>query len=169
MNKQENSGLIRVNFDCPREVHQRFKSILSLDGRNARDTFLDFIEKTVNGSLPSENGAGVKSSLSERTIEAVIESRLAEVLKQLKEAEDSEAKVYSLEKPIEKPVVKSPEVKKTIEEGEKERVLVAENGVIATGKKVVLAEKIKIKRTCWHWLIDGGNLKDPRWENVEWI
>jgi len=184
----------KIIVDAPSELHRKFKTLAVHEGSSIKKVIVSLMEAFVeNGGLPlqgSENGnPGLEPDPLEKKINELLEVKLSGSEVKTKDGV-SPLKEYSVE-PVVNPetdkidgVEVDPEDKifRTKDPGEKlasvdevvrgERDVKAENGLIATGKKVSLSEKIvaqrrivgkmiilaeQAKRGYFAWFQDGGD------------
>jgi len=204
MNNIQDTGVKRINFEIPSELHRKLKAKFSSEGRTFKGVLLPFmaacVERDGIPQLVSANGnPGAEPDPLEKKINELLEVKLSgsevktkDGLSPLKEysvepvvhpeageidgAEvDPEDKTYRLEDPEDKVYRTKPDGKSIASVDEivrGERDVKAENGLIATGKKVSLSEKVvaqrriigkmiilaeQAKRGYFDWFRDGGS------------
>ena len=180
----------RINFNIPRDLHNRLKAKVSTEDKTLKEVLLPFMEAYLNDEKPGAgvqvNGnPGAEVSLLDKKINELLEAKLSGLIEAdvngVDGNEDPEEKIYKT-KPMKEYSVEPLAVQAnrlpgdqlaSVEESvEAERVVEAENGLIATGKKVSLAEKVvvqrriigkmiilaeKAKRGYCDWFLDGGS------------
>jgi len=194
--KTETLGSQKIIVDAPSELHRKFKTLVVHEGSTIKGAIVSLMKTYVeHGGLPpegSENGnPGIEVDSLDQKINDLLEAKLSSLgvkakdgLPPLKEYsvepvahpeagkidgnEDPDDKVYRTKPMDQKPAENLAVVEESVVA---ERAVEAENGLIATGKKVTLAERVashkrisgkmillaeQADRNFFDWAVDGG-------------
>jgi len=180
MNEIQDIGVKRINFEIPSGLHRKLKAKFSSENRTFKGVLLPFLAACLEGDgiprVVSENGSpGAEVDSLDMRINKLLEAKLSglgvKVKDQLPPLEEHsvEPVVPPLEEHNVEPVEKLAQVEESVVA---ERAVEAKNGLIATGKKVTLAEKVvaqrrivgkmiilaeQAKRGYFDWFTDGGS------------
>jgi len=120
------SGVIRINFDIPCELHRKFKTLVVSEGKTAKEVLINYIELYVEEDSPGEeakkkpDNPGEKMKSAEELAVEILEARKAQAVIVADKVEKAEKllEIHTTKEPAEEPVKEPVEepVKEPVEE-----------------------------------------------------